>query len=64
MTSEVDLVVVAGSAVVRRCLLAALAARGLRCREAQDAHDALTQLRLGVSLRQILCVGAKAALDW
>jgi HD-like signal output (HDOD) protein len=63
MTSEFDLVVVAGSAAVRRCLVAALGTRGLRCREAQDARDALMQLRLGVSLRQILCVGSKAALD-
>jgi HD-like signal output (HDOD) protein len=63
MTSEFDLVVVCGSSAVRRSLVAALSARALRCREAQDARDALTQLRLGVSLRQILCVGSKAAPD-
>jgi hypothetical protein len=63
MTAEVDLIVVGSSAALRRCLVSALADRGLRCREAQDAHDALMQLRMGVSLRQIVCVGGKAAVD-
>jgi hypothetical protein len=63
MTAEVDLVVVGSSAAVRRSLVSALSDRGLRCREAEDAHDTMTQLRLGVSLRQILCVGGKAAGD-
>jgi HD-like signal output (HDOD) protein len=63
MTAEVDLLVVGSSATVRRCVAAAFDARALRCREAQDALDAVTQLRLGVSLRQIVCLGAKAASD-
>jgi len=63
MTTEIDLLLVGSSATVRRCLSAAFGARALRCREAQDALDAFTQLRLGVSLRQIVCLGPKAAAD-
>jgi HD-like signal output (HDOD) protein len=63
MTAEVDLLVIGSSATVRRCFAAAFAARALRCREAQDALDALAQLRLGVSLRQVVCLGPKAASD-
>jgi HD-like signal output (HDOD) protein len=63
MTAEVDLLVVGSSATVRRCLSAAFGTRALRCREAQDARAAVAQLRLGVSLRQVVCLGPKAAAD-
>jgi HD-like signal output (HDOD) protein len=63
VSTEVDMFVIGNSTTVRRCFAAAARTHGLRCREAKDVLDAVAQLRLGVSVRLIVCIGPSAAKE-